>query len=567
MQLNELAARKGAAHDYQKLVFDYTRHPDQDATFAVRRPVVVVGAGPVGLALAIDLAQRRVPVVLLDNDNTLSTGSRAICFAKRTLEIFDRLGCGDRMVAKGVSWSIGKVFFKREQIYSFDLLPEAGHERPAFINLQQYYVEGFLAERAAELPLIDLRWKNKVVGAEQHPDCVTLTVETPDGSYRLEADYVAACDGGRSTMRQLLGLESKGRTFRDRFLIADVRMRHEAPAERWFWFDPPFHPNQSVLLHRQPDDVWRIDFQLGWDADPEEEKKPENIIPRVKELLAHSTMKNSKFELEWASVYTFSCLRMDRFRHGSVVFAGDSAHGVSPFGARGANSGVQDAENLAWKLAAVTQGQAPDTLIDSYAEEREYAADENIRNSTRATDFITPKSEISRLFRDAVLELAKTQPFARTLVNSGRLSVPATLHGSTLNTPDAESFASRMVPGAAAADAPLKRADGTATWLLRELGEGFTAMVMQSDDHAVLAHSLEGLHGSGLSLKLITIVTRGVCGSEASLLDDDGLLVQRYDLHAGTAYLFRPDQHVCARWRHATAAQVKAAMKRALAVA
>jgi 3-(3-hydroxy-phenyl)propionate hydroxylase len=555
------------AVDYQKLVFDYRRHPDQDATKPLRRPIVVVGAGPVGLALAIDLAQRHVPVVLLDNDNTLSTGSRAICFAKRTLEIFDRLGCGDRMVGKGVSWNIGKVFFKQEQVYSFDLLPESGHERPAFINLQQYYVEGYLAERAAQLPLIDLRWKNKVVGVQQHDDHVELTVETPDGPYTLEADYVAACDGGRSAVRQLIGQESKGRVFRDRFLIADVKMNIDAPAERWFWFDPSFHPNQSVLLHRQPDGVWRIDFQLGWDANPDEEKKPENIYPRVKALLAHSSMKNAEFELAWASVYTFACMRMDRFRHGRVIFAGDSAHGVSPFGARGANSGVQDAENLAWKLAAVLAAHAPDRLLDTYADEREYAADENIRNSTRATDFITPKSEISRLFRDAVLDLAKTQLFARSLVNSGRLSVPATLRSSPLNTGDAEGFAGCMVPGAPAADAPLLRHDGTASWLLRELGEGFTALVAESHDSDALARALAEVSSPCISLKVIRIASSA--GSSTGVwqfADQEGFAVQRYDLRPGTVYLFRPDQHVCARWRQPTADQVAAAIKRATAL-
>ena len=515
--------------------------------------------------VGVDLAQREIPVVLLDNDDRLSTGSRAICFAKRTLEIFDRLGCGDRMVDKGVSWNVGKVFFRQEQVYSFDLLPETGHERPAFINLQQYYVEGYLAERAAQLPLIDLRWKNKVAGVDQHDDHMTLTVETPDGSYRLDADYVAACDGGRSAMRQLVGQESKGRIFRDRFLIADVRMNIDAPAERWFWFDPEFHPNQSVLLHRQPDGVWRIDFQLGWDANPDEEKKPENIVPRVKALLAHSpAMKDAEFELEWASVYTFACLRMDRFRHGRVIFAGDSAHGVSPFGARGANSGVQDAENLAWKLAAVISRQAPDALLDSYADEREYAADENIRNSTRSTDFITPKSEISRLFRDAVLELAKTQPFARSMVNSGRLSVPATLRGSTLNTPDAEAFAGRMVPGSPAADAPVERADGSSSWLLRELGTGFTALIAPGDEGDALARSLQGVEPGGSPL---TVLRVGSAAANNGLVDVDGTLMQRYDLRPGTVYLFRPDQHVCARWRKPTSAQVKAAIKRALAIA
>jgi 3-(3-hydroxy-phenyl)propionate hydroxylase len=566
MQLKELAARTVDGVDYQKLVFDYARHPDQDAAAPVHRPVVVVGAGPVGLALAIDLAQRDIPVVLLDKDNTLSTGSRAICFAKRTLEIFDRLGCGDRMVGKGVSWNVGKVFFKDEQVYSFDLLPEAGHARPAFINLQQYYVEGYLAERTAQLSLIDLRWKNTVAGVEQHDDHVTLTVETPDGPYRLEADYVAACDGGRSAMRQLIGQESKGRVFRDRFLIADVRMNVEAPAERWFWFDPPFHPNQSVLLHRQPDKVWRIDFQLGWDADPEEEKKPENIIPRVKALLAHSpTMKNAEFELEWASVYTFSCLRMDRFRHGRILFAGDSAHGVSPFGARGANSGVQDAENLAWKLAAVIDKQAPDALLDTYASEREYAADENIRNSTRATDFITPKSDISRLFRDAVLALSKTQPFARTLVNSGRLSLPATLHGSTLNTADADAFAGRMMPGSAAADAPILRPDGSTGWLLCELGTGFTALIAAGNEGDALAHAIQDFNGPGAPVKVLRVATEADTAA-ADVIDKDGLLARRYDLLPGTVYLFRPDQHVCARWREPDAAQVRSAIKHALAI-
>ena len=566
MQLKELAARKGSDVDYQKVAFDYQRHPDQDAATTVRRPVVVVGAGPVGLALAIDLAQRDVPVVLLDNDNTLSTGSRAICFAKRTLEIFDRLGCGERMVDKGVSWNIGKVFFKDEQVYSFNLLPEQGHARPAFINLQQYYVEGYLAERAAQLPSIDLRWKNRVAGVEQHDDHVTLTIETPDGPYRLDADYVAACDGGRSAVRQLIGQESRGRIFRDRFLIADVKMDIEAPAERWFWFDPAFHPNQSVLLHRQPDKVWRIDFQLGWDADPEEEKKPENIIPRVKALLAHSpTMKDAAFELEWASVYTFACLRMERFRHGRILFAGDAAHGVSPFGARGANSGVQDADNLAWKLAAVLGGQAPDALLDTYADEREYAADENIRNSTRATDFITPKSDVSRLFRDAVLALAKTQPFARTLVNSGRLSVPATLHASTLNTADADAFDGRMVPGAVAADAPVVRPDGSASWLMHELGAGFTALIATGDDSDALARSVQDFDGLGAPVKILRVgIEAG--DTQADVIDKDGLLTQRYDLRPGSVYLFRPDQHVCARWRAPTAAQIKGAVKRALAI-
>lgn len=546
----EAFAASGA--EVQALEFGYVRSPDQDRATPAQHPVVVVGAGPVGLSLAIDLAQRGQRVVVLDNDHKLSIGSRAICFSKRTLEIWDRLGVGQRMVDKGVSWNVGRVFLQNEQVFEFNLLPEPGHERPAFINLQQYYAEAYLVERALQLPGIDIRWHNKVTAVAPHAHGTVLTVDTPDGPYTIDSQWLAACDGSRSPLRQLLGLESKGRIFHDRFLIADVRVSGETqfPPERWFWFDPPFHPGKSVLLHRQPDNVWRIDFQLGWDADPDEEKKPENILPRVQALLGPGV----QFELDWASVYTFACLRMDAFVHGRVVFAGDSAHGVSPFGARGANSGVQDAENLAWKLDWVLKGAAPETLVHTYGPEREYAADENICNSTRATDFITPKSEISHLFRAAVLELAREHPFARRMVNSGRLSVPATLRDSPLNTADAANadFAGTQVPGAVLLDAPLRRrATGASTWLLRELGPDFTLIVF--GPAPAWAQSLPAD---------VRVLQLGV-----ELEDAEGLATQRLNGRPGTAYLVRPDQHVCARWRQPDESAVRAALARATCLA
>ncbi|HUG26402.1 FAD-dependent oxidoreductase [Piscinibacter sp.] len=537
------------AKDYQSIEFDYQPSPDQQATTPVFHPVVVVGAGPVGLALAIDLAQRGVNVLLLDNDHKLSTGSRAICFAKRTLEIFDRLGCGEPMVNKGVSWKVGRVYFRHEEVYSFDLLPDEGHERPAFINLQQYYVEGYLVERALELPNLQIRWKNTVTGIEPAADHTLLTIATPDGDYRIRAGHVAACDGSRSAVRSLMGLETQGRVFRDRFLIADIRLAGaDFPSERRFWFDPPFHPGQSVLLHKQSDGVWRVDFQLGWEADPDEERKHEKIVPRVRAVLDSIGAQAASFEIVWASVYTFACQRMASFRHGRVIFAGDSAHGVSPFGARGANSGVQDAENLAWKLALVLRGEAPDTLLDSYASEREYAADENIRHSTRATDFITPKSEVSRLFRDAVLDLSREHAFARRIVNSGRLSMPATLHGSPLHTGDADTFAGTMVPGAAVADAPVLR-DGEPSWLLRQFGSDFTLLVF-GDAPAWTT----------------TLPLQTLCIGAAGLVDAQSLAARRYDARPGTAYLIRPDLHVAARWRAPDETRVRAALAGACAL-
>lgn len=542
---------------YRKPVYDYVRSEEQRSGRTCRHPVVVVGAGPVGLTAAIDLARRDIPVVLLDDDDTVSTGSRAICFAKRSLEIMDRLGCGQRLVDKGVTWNRGKVFLRDRSVYAFDLLPEDGHHRPAFINLQQYHFEEYLIDRLRELDPAAIRWRHKVIGVTPQADHVALRVETPDGVFDMECEYLIACDGCHSPIRDLLGLAFEGRVFQDRFLIADVVMKGDYPSERWFWFEPPFSDGQSALLHKQPDDVWRLDFQLGRDADPDQARKPENVIPRVRAMLGD----DRPFELEWVSVYTFRCQRLERFRHGRVIFAGDSAHIVSPFGARGANGGIQDADNLVWKLALVLDGKAPESLLDSYDAERILAADENILNSTRSTDFITPKNAVSRAFRDAVLELAEDQPFARTLVNSGRLSVPAVLVDSPLNTPDEDAFDGPMVPGAPCTDAPVER-DGEPGWLLDCLGDGFTLLCFGDGDTLKVSTRLATPSVSppcqeGEPLSPTSVV----------LFDTRGLAARRYDARPGSCYLIRPDQHVAARWRAFDPHKVRAALTRATGAA
>ena len=537
---------------YTNPTYEYRRAPELDGTTR-HCQVVVVGAGPVGLVAAIDLAQRGIPVLVLDDDDTVSVGSRAICYSKRTLEILDRLGCGEPVASKGVGWSVGKVYQGSELAYQFDLLPERGHHRPAFVNLQQYHFEECLVTRAQALPSLEIRWRHKVSGVAPDADRVTLRVATDDGDYGLTCDWLLVCDGARSPVRHMLGLDFEGQAFRDRFLIADIHMRSDFPAERRFWFDPPFHPNQSVLLHRQSDDVWRVDFQLGWDADPELEKQPERILPRLRAMLG----PDAQFEIEWASVYTFQCRRMQKFRHGRLLFAGDAAHLVSPFGARGANGGVQDADNLVWKLDLVLRGLAPSGLLDTYDAERVAAADENIVNSTRATDFITPKSAVSRTFRDAVLSLARRYPFARKLVNSGRLSVPKVLSQSPLNTPDGAAFAGSMVPGTVAADAPVSGPRGK--WLLDHLGGGFALLVFGETVDAAQARELARWPIP------CRIVQAG--GSERNdrmvIQDREGLVAARYDGKPGTCYLFRPDQHVCARWRAFAAVAVRDAIARA----
>jgi len=522
--------------------YEYQRSPDQDAKVPVRHPVVVIGAGPIGLAVAIDLAQRDVPVVLLDDNSRIGEGSRAICFSKRALEVCDKLGVAERMVEKGVTWQVGKVFLEDDEVYTFDLLPEPGHKQPAFINLQQYYVEAYLVDRVLELPRAEVRWLNKVSTVEHLEDGARITVDTPDGPYQMDTDWLIACDGANSDIRAMMGLDFSGKVFQDRFLIADVKMNAGFPSERWFWFEPPFHKGWSALLHKQPDDIWRIDLQLGPDADADEETKPENVIPRLKKMLGDDV----EFDLEWVSLYTFQCKRMDEFMQGRVVFAGDAAHQVSPFGARGANSGFEDAQNLAWKLEAIIKGRTGADLMQSYRFERELAADDNIGHSTRATDFISPKSTIARTFRNATLNLAQRAPFAQSMVNSGRLSTPSIYLNSPLHIPDNTVYEGTAQLGAAAVDAPLQTSEGTATWLLDELGPGFTAIAVANGDVPDEVHGID-LH---------------VIGHD--LLDSEGLFAQRYDARPGSVYLFRPDQYLCARFRSFDAGAIKIACEHAM---
>jgi 3-(3-hydroxy-phenyl)propionate hydroxylase len=513
---------------YEYRHYPYVRAPELDAP-GRRRPVVIVGAGIAGPTLALGLATRGVPVVVLDDDDTVSNGSRSICQAKHSLEVWDRFGIAARMVEKGITWEQGEVYLRDQAIYRFNLQPEPGHKFPAFVNLQQYYVEEYLYERCAAERLVEMRHRHKVAGVDGRADGVTLTVETPDGCYTLDTDWLVACDGVRSPVRHLLGLPYPGEVFHDQFLIADIKFIGDLPKERRFWFYPPFHPTNSVLLHRQADDILRVDFQLGRDANADEEKKPEAIDRRLRQMFG----PGARWEHEWSSVYTFTCRMMERFVHGRVVFAGDAAHVVSPFGARGGNAAVADADNLAWKLARVIAGTSPPALLDSYCSERRAASTENIRQSTRSTDFITPKFEASRLFRDATLSLARDFPFARSLINSGRLSVPTSHAGSPLDTPDADSdWTAGPAPGRAMVDAPV--GDG---FLVDRIGPEFSLLTF--------GEKAEGARMTTLALECI------------------GLAAQRYDARPGTTYLIRPDRYVAARWRRYDPAAVQAALVRA----
>lgn len=526
-------------------LYPYTRSPDQSLDTPRRHSVVIVGGGPIGMALALDLGKKNVPCLVLDDHDGVGQGSRALCFAKRTLEICDRLGAGQSMVDKGVVWNLGRVYREEREIYNFNLLPEKGHKRPAFINLPQPNFEKFLvdevrAQQAGGAP-IEIRGQNRVTAIHTRDKFVELDVDTPDGTYVIEADWLVATDGAGSSIREMMGLGFEGRVFEDNFLIADIKMEVDFPVERRFWFNPPFNPGQTALLHKQPDNIWRLDFQLGWDIDRQEELKDDKICDRVRSMIG----PDIPFNLEWTSIYTFRCCTMKDYRHGRVFFAGDAAHQVSPFGARGANGGIQDTDNLAWKLALVIEGQAPDRLLDTYHEERKLGALANILNSSRTADFLTPRSYVHHLFRDAVLDLAEEHDFARPMVNSGRLSVPCIYDQSTLNGPDELTGAPRHNrPGSPCTDAPL---DGD--FLLSRLGDQFMIMTIDADAPA-------SLEESGIMLERIPFRAED---------DATGALAERYlGLASSAVYLIRPDQHVTARFDRYDEAALRSALRRAI---
>jgi 3-(3-hydroxy-phenyl)propionate hydroxylase len=515
---------------------------------------IVVGAGPVGLTVTIDLLLRGITdVMLLDEGEGAATGSRAICWSRRSLEILSRIGVGGTLIERGVTWQVGRIYDGIDELFRFDLQPEPGYGHPAFINLSQNALETVLIDRLAALGHPGIAWRHRVTGLVQLSDRVRLMIETPAGAKTFEADWVVAADGARSTLRKCLGLHCAGRIFEERFLIADVRTSVGSGNDRRFWFHPPFHPGHSALMHRQPQDVLRIDLQLGAETDETEERKPERLMPRLERALGHS-----RFELIWASIYVFRCARLDRFVHGRVLFAGDSAHQVSPFGARGGNGGIQDADNLVWKIALVMQGRASLALLESYNVERILAADENILHSTRATDFMSPKAGMATVLRDAVLELARTEPFARSLINSGRLSQPAVLEGSPLNGPDAPEFPRLSRPGAACPDAPLMR-DGRSGWLLDQLGRGFVGLyrVPHGGPPEVLGVARERWRQWVVPIEVLTV-------ENSTVADTEGLIAARYGAEPGSFTLIRPDQHVAARFRSFDPDAIGAALARAL---
>jgi 3-(3-hydroxy-phenyl)propionate hydroxylase len=536
------------------LYFSYphfpARHvPELDGVKATH-PVAIVGAGPIGMTAALVLARYGIRSVLIDRKDTFNDGSRAICIARPSMHILDRIGAIAPFLDKALGWRFGRSYYRGEQIFRLEMPHPPNEKYLPMYNLQQQYIEKFLHDSVAASGLIDMRWQSELSGIESCDDGVSLRISSTAGDYRLDADFVLAADGARSPVRSMLGLRLKGDNYEGRYVIADIRMDHDFPTERRAFFEPSGNPGGTVLIHKQPDDIWRVDYQLREGENEEEVLREENIRARVGAILAD--IGHAKpWELEWWSIYSANTLCLDDYKYGRVFFIGDAAHIVPIFGVRGLNSGLADADNIGWKLARVLNGEADERLLDSYSPERRGATLDVFANATKSTRFMTPPTRGWRLAREAALSLSLRHEFPRGLANPRQMQ-PYTYSESPL-TPyagrDAE-FTGGPISGSAAPNAKLAGGGH----LLDHAGHGLTAILFCDGAPSSEQAALLGQLGKADErfVALVIDCQGSVAGSASNakaVPDADGEIARLYGAVPGTLYLLRPDLHIAGRWK------------------
>lgn len=526
---------------YELPEYPFHEPPEIAAGAPSHHPIVIVGGGITGLTAACALAQYGIAAVLLDEDNTVGVkgaSSRGICYTQKSLEIFQRLGIYDRIAAKGIQWSVGRTFAGKDEVYSFDLRQQSAYNlstQPPFINIQQFYIEGYLVERIYELGNVELRWKNRVTAFREDGEGATLSVNTPAGDYELRADYVIDATGSHSPFRRWVGASVTAKKGDDRWCIADVRFRKHPPVERHTWIEAPFNENRAVWQHLMGDDVWRIDYQMAPDSDPSEVSR-EDV---VRERLTRQFGPDAGIEIVWVGPYAYRSECVDQMRHSRVFFMGDSAKVVSPFGARGGNTGIADADNLTWKLAAVLKGRAAPALLESYHEERHEAAQQNVLVTNRTARFLRPASPAEKLFRDAALSLARQHAFARQFVNTGRMAIA---------NPYTRSSACDASGGQSVQNVSFEWADGTrgeVNDLLRWVDGRLLVLVFGATSAAALQR-LRGLAETA-PVRCVQVIGPGDrAGALEHVRDPKGHLQAACHVFGHAWALVRPDSYVAA---------------------
>jgi 3-(3-hydroxy-phenyl)propionate hydroxylase len=545
---------------YQYQVFDPwlpSQHPASQ-----NHAVVIAGAGPIGMVAALELARHGVASVLLESERQVSEGSRAIVFTRRSMEILQQVGVADRITQNGLPWRFGNSFYRGQKVFRMEAPFDANDRFYPMINLQQQFLEEYLLDAVRASPLIDLRWGNKVVSVEQNADASTLQVDTPEGPYPLTTSWLVAADGARSGIRTGMQLPLEGNSYEGRFVIADIRVDLPLPTERLAFFDPEWNRGNTVLMHREPLGIWRVDYQLPEGETPEQALAPESLRQRIDAQLAMIGHPGTKWELDWSSVYSARALTLASYVHGRVLFTGDAGHLLPIFGVRGANTGFQDAQAMAWRLALVVKGISPAALLEGYSTERVGAAREIIDEAGKSTRFMTPPTRGFRLLRDAVLSLSLSQPFVGPLYH-WRTSRPHEYHGSPANSTGDDNPLFACGPGHGAP--PLNIALGADDYLLDHLDHAFSLLyfgnAIPPDLEAVVAQA----RAAGIPVKVIAVgASSPVDGADEVLPDTAGELHQRYGvMRQGAAYLLRPDQHVCARWMTLEAHRLRDALRTA----
>jgi len=557
--------------------FDYVEHPVripplQAGYEQTPARVLIAGGGPVGLAMALALAKQGIRSVVIEMDRTVCVGSRAICLSRRSLEILDRLGVLDAFRDKGLPWTSGRSFYHRELVLTFSMMHDADQRLAPMTNLQQYYIEAFLLDEALRHDdLIEIRWGTRLDDLRPDAAGVDVQLTAGDTSYRTRPDYVIACDGARSNVRQALGLRMNGTAYEGRYVIIDIELDIDLPTERLAWFDPPSNPGRTMLMHKQPDNVWRLDYQLHADEDADEMIRPERVTPVAQ---AHLDMMgiDKPWRLIWTSSYKASALSLDSYRHGRVLFAGDAAHLVPIFGVRGLNSGFDDVFNLGWKLAAVMEGRAGDALLDSYSAERRHAWEINVHNAMKSTAFMAPPSDGYKIMREAVLSLAAKHPAMSTLIDP-RQSSAIHYEASPLNTltPDESTFRAGPAPGSPLPECPLI-AGGETRHITELLPEGFV-LLAYTDSGTLPPGTMDKLNAAATDagpLSLLLVAPEACLRlpdiKQHNAIDAHDRFCTLFDAAPSAMYLIRPDGHVCARWRKLRNGDLAAAMRAALAI-